>query len=125
MLLSTQIQYMYYIKPFVTYINQKISLSFTFNSFTEINGNIHCTYISIQYATKKMDTCNSKTTYLTVQKGFSKRYLFYMVYVFPKIIFISLKENLSEYTCTQIFIDDFIKKKKNLSPIQLKRRSGT
>lgn len=35
-----------------------------------------------------------------------------MVYVFPKIIFISLKENLSEYTCTQIFIDDFIKKKK-------------
>lgn len=71
-----------------------------------------------------MDTCNSKTTYLTVQKGFSKRYLFYMVYVFPKIIFISLKENLNEYTCTQIFTDDFIKKK-NLSPIQLKRRSGT
>lgn len=51
-------------------------MSFTFNSFTEINGNIHCTYISIQYATKKMDTCNSKTTYLTVQKGFSKRYPF-------------------------------------------------
>lgn len=48
-----------------------------------------------------------------------------MVYIFPKIIFISLKENLSEYTCTQIFTEDFIKKKFFLSPIQLKRRSGT
>lgn len=35
-----------------------------------------------------------------------------MVYVFPTIIFISLKENSSEYTCTQIFTDDFIKEKK-------------
>lgn len=51
--------------------------------------------------------------------------LFYMVYVFPKIIFISLKENLSEYTYTQIFTEDFIKKNFFLSPIQLKRRSGT
>lgn len=48
-----------------------------------------------------------------------------MVYVFPKIIFISLKENLSEYTYTQIFTEDFIKKNFFLSPIQLKRRSGT
>lgn len=123
MLLSTNTIHVLH-QTFCQLYKPKIILSFTFNSFTEINGNIHCTYISIQYATKKMDTCNSKTTYLTVQKGFSKRYLFYMVYVFPKIIFISLKENLSEYPCTQIFTDDFIKKK-NLSPIQLKRRSGT
>lgn len=65
MLLSTNTIHVLH-QTFCQLYKPKIILSFTFNSFTEINRNIHCTYISIQYATKKMD--NSKTTYLTVQK---------------------------------------------------------